>query len=604
MCGIAGLQIKNNVVHPEEIEKMLNTMVHRGPDQFGIHNEYNYGIGHRRLSIIDLADGKQPMSNEQKTIWITFNGEIYNYKELRVELEEKGYIFKSNSDTEVIIHCYEEYDIDCLGKLRGMFAFCIADNSKRRMFCARDNLGIKPFVYYYDGDTFAFASEIQALKTIQSFDKTIDIKSIDQYLWLQYIPAPNSIYLKVKKLKPGHYITVDFDLNISEQIKWFDFGFSSDTLNKDWKSEFNTVFSNSVEKHLISDVSYGAFLSGGIDSTLVVDYMTKILNKAVETFSIGFENDGNSEVEYAQYAAKLMGTNHHTQIITGDAFKILPELVNHYGEPFGDSSAIPTYYVSRLASDYVKMVLSGDGGDELFCGYPRYIAWNNAENTCNSIKYQLRKIRNILASGGKTLALLNDWLLYVQYLGRDLRKDLWKNEYKQYSSLPLEYFNEICKQTSCFSHLQKAQYIDLKTYMPFDCLTKVDIASMCHSIEVRTPFVDKEVLNLAMNLPQKVTFAETKQYGTQGKYLLKQIMEDRFGSDFVFRKKRGFSIPLNRWITDESNYAYKLKMNLLSPSTKISQFFNTDILKRIVESNNQHHIYVLIFLEEWLNQNC
>lgn len=310
MCGIAGILKKNNIVNKTEINGMLNTMVHRGPDQFGIYTDENYGIGHRRLSIIDLEDGKQPMSNSSKTIWITFNGEIYNYKELRSDLKKLGYNFKTKSDTEVILHLYEEIGFDCLQKLRGMFAFCIVDAKKRLLFCARDNLGIKPLVYYFDGDVFAFASEIQALKTVKGFDKSINYNAIDQFLWLQYIPAPYSIFQKVKKLKPGHYIAVDFDLNISEQIQWFDFNFNEKKSNQShaaWLKEFDNIFSDSIQKHLISDVSYGAFLSGGIDSTLVVDYMNHVLDNPVETFSIGFDNDDNSEVEYAEYAAKKIG---------------------------------------------------------------------------------------------------------------------------------------------------------------------------------------------------------------------------------------------------------------------------------------------------------
>ena len=594
MCGICGIIKKNSDVSLEDIDRMLMVQSHRGPDEEGRLIEKNVGIGHCRLSIIALSDGKQPMFNSDKSICISFNGEIYNYKELKCDLEKDGFIFHTDSDTEVIIYAYEKFGTDCLSRLRGMFSFCILDFIKKEAFCARDCLGIKPFVYYLDEKQFAFSSEISALKTITGFDNSIDYKAIDDYLFLQYIPAPNSIYKRVKKLKPGHYIKVRFDLSISEQIQWWDFSFKPSIISRnedEWTSFIDSALRDSVEQHLVSDVQYGAFLSGGIDSTLVVNYMSKILSEPVETFSVGFEQDDNSELEYAERAAKTLGTNHHSQVINGDAFKILPELVSHYGEPFGDSSAIPTYYVSKLASDYVKMVLSGDGGDEIFCGYDRYKGWND---------FCLRRVFPF----SKNNSSLQNYYPFIQYLGNDLRHTLWKKKYKNTSCRPVDFFEEEYKRTKRFHHLQKAQYIDLKTYLPFDCLTKVDIASMCHSLEVRTPFVDQKVLQTASFLPIETNFTYSAKYGFQGKNLLKKILMRKFNEDFVYRHKRGFSIPLGTWLKNKNNLAYKLKKNLLSKETKIKDLFEMSVIRQIVESNNQYHIYVLIFLEEWLQQNA
>lgn len=284
----------------------------------------------------------------------------------------------------------------------------------------------------------------------------------------------------------------------------------------------------------------------------------------------------------------------------------MPELVSHYGEPFGDSSAIPTYYVSKMASNHVKMVLSGDGGDELFCGYRRYDYWKTlCENSIKLNFQEIKKLCSQILHGERLLKKdsLESYLKMVQYLGSDLRSKLWKSEYENFICKSISDFETEYSKTKKLGYLHKAQYFDMKTYMPYDCLTKVDIASMCHSIEVRTPFVDKEVLKFALRLPIGETYCRTSEYGFQGKFLLKEMLAKDLGKDFVYRTKRGFSIPLQNWLQDENNLACKMKNNLLSDSTMISNFFKKDVIKRIVESNNQYHIYVLIFLEEWLHQN-
>ena len=321
-------------------------------------------VTHARLSIIDLETGKQPICNEDGTVWITYNGEIYNYRELRLQLEGKGHQFHTKSDTEVIVHSYEEWGDQCVERFRGMFAFGIADLKQQRVFLARDQLGIKPLYYLRTASCFAFASEIQALRCIPHLDLSIDIQGLDQYLWLQYIPAPKTIFKEISKLPPAHYLTVTFDGDCSRAEEYWRIRFSPVRRRSEgeWLEMIEEVVRDSVKTHLVSDVPFGAFLSGGVDSSAVVAYMSRTMTEPVKTFSIGFEEDEFSEIDYAEVVAKKWGTEHHVEIVKPDALEVLPRLVKHYGEPFGDSSALPTYYVCQMARKHVPMVLSpGDG---------------------------------------------------------------------------------------------------------------------------------------------------------------------------------------------------------------------------------------------------
>lgn len=609
MCGIAGIIKRDKKVNFHDIKLMTNALVHRGPDDEGIYCFQNWGIGHRRLSIIDLASGHQPMKSIDGNIHVVFNGEIYNYKELRKELQNKGYRFSTNSDTEVIIYAYMEWKEKCLSKLRGMFAIGLVDCIEKKIIIARDYLGIKPIVFFHNEEMFAFASELQALKEVEGFEPSINLQAVNEYLWLQYIPAPKTIYNNTYKLLPGHYLSIGFDFNISDQICYYDFSFRPENnFEKNWLiCELDSVLKESVEKHLISDVEYGAFLSGGIDSSMIVNYMSKILKEPVKTFSIGFSHDEYSEAEYAKYVSKKTHSDHYFKIIDDNALKILPQLVKHYGEPYGDSSAIPTYYVSELASNYVKMVLTGDGADELFVGYPRYNAYKKCmERTGKSCVF--RHIKETFR-GNKIGQLrvqregLNKWLSNVCYMELDVRNSLWKQEYQHLVNSPLEIFENVYDESKTMGDINRAQYIDIKTYLPNDILTKVDIASMMHSIETRTPFIDIKVLELALRIPEKCNWMENEKYGFQGKVLLKEILKKDFSEDFLLRKKRGFSMPLNRWLEDENNYAYQLKKALTSSNAKINNFFCKEGIEKVVNGTHAGSIWLLIFLEEWLQQN-
>lgn len=610
MCGIVGIIRKKERVSYQEIENLTGTMMHRGPDEGGIYVKNNYGIGHRRLSIIDIGNGQQPMANNDDSIWIVFNGEIYNYLELKTQLVNKGHKFKTNCDTEVILEAYQEWGIECLQLFRGMFAFALIDEKEKKCYIARDGFGIKPLVYYRDDSMFAFASEIQTLKSLNNFDKSLDLQAMDQYLWLQYIPAPKTIYENAKKLIPGHYLVVDFELNVSRQIHYFKIDCEENRAytQKEVINQLDKILLDTVSHHMLSDVPCGAFLSGGIDSTLITDYMSRCSNSPVKTFSIGFKESNYSELEYAKYVSDLLGTEHYYKIVESDALKVLPQLVKNYGEPFGDSSAVPTYYVSQLASQYVKLVLSGDGADEMFGGYGwTYSSWikNNLSipeaGHFTNILYQVAT-RTKMYTHSTTLDL-DTWLALINYMNRDLRTKLWKEDYRDLVNLPLDIFEEAWKQAQRLSAVKSAQYMDMHTYLPYDIMSKVDIASMMQSLEVRTPFVDKEVLKFAMRVPDKYIYKYDLKGMYQGKLLLKQLMKKKYSKDFLFRTKQGFAIPLCDWFCDKNNYAYEIKNDLLSTSARISHYFKRDVIEDILNGDNTGRIWVMIFLEEWLKQN-
>lgn len=618
MCGIAGVIKYNEKVYATEIIKMCNTMTHRGPDGSGVFAQDNFGIGHRRLAIIDVEAGKQPMSCMDGQVWISYNGELYNFQELRKELIELGHQFCTLSDTEVVLKAYLEWGCDgCLSRFRGMFAFSIIDLRNNICFIARDHLGIKPLIYYKDNRVFAFASEIQALTQIRGFNKETNYDAIDQYLWLQYIPAPNTIYKHAHKLLPGHYIIADLYLENIQIKKYYDYEFcpNSDKSEDEWLSELDEVLLNSVKKHLVSDVPFGAFLSGGIDSTLVVDYMTRILGQPVETFSICFEGEDYSDAEHADYAAKLLGTRHHLEMIQPNALEILPEIVKKYGEPFGESSAIPLFYVSKLASKHVKMVLTGDGGDELFAGYGRYNSWLNFCDINHLSKRKLsmwllalwrkNKAKRDEIYGNKSLDNAGGgWICFVQFMNKDIRSRLWRKEYGIDTTITPEEFERAYQCAKKCSDLQCAQYMDMKTYIPFDILVNADIASMTHSLELRTPLIDREVLAFALSIPEKYNYEKRGQNEYQGKILLKKLMSSKYSSQFLYRPKRGFSMPLSKWFKDKTSYAWCIKERLLQTSAKINDLFDPSAIRALIETDDYgSNIWLLLFLEEWLIQN-
>lgn len=606
MCGIAGYISINSLANEQVIKTMTDSISHRGPDGFGHKLFENVAIGHRRLSIIDLESGTQPMADASANLWITYNGELYNYLELKDELLNCGYKFKTSSDTEVIIYAYHKWKELCLEKFRGMFAFAIVDLNSKNIFIARDHFGIKPLFIYQSNNIVAFGSELQQFKNLPEFDNSIDITAIDQYLWLQYIPAPLTIFKQVEKLKAAHYITIDFTGKIGEQKKYWDIDFSKKQTKtkQEWLEATDAVIKDSVKAHLVSDVPFGAFLSGGIDSSLVVEHMSRILNKPVETFSIGFEEEQYNELKFADQVAKKFQTRHHTEIVKPNALEILPTLVKHYGEPFGDSSCIPTYYVCELARKHVTMVLSGDGGDEAFAGYNSYINWLKYMPLLyrTGIKRSIYPLQEkLFPSRYPKKDTLEAWLGNIHYLDRDWRTRLWKPQYHtQMANLP-EDFEQLFRSTANYSLTNKVQYMDMKTYMNFDILPKVDTASMIHSLEVRTPLIDKRIWEFAASIPEE--FNINRNSGEwRGKLLLKELMLKNFPDEFVNRKKQGFSIPLDKWFGHKGELNQLLQDKLLSSDSLLNTYFNPLTIKEMIEKNHTSGLWLLLFLEEWLSQ--
>ncbi len=608
MCGITGILRFKEAVGQEEIERMTAVLSRRGPDGAGTWLEGGVAIGHRRLSIIDLETGRQPMCNEDGTVWITYNGELYNFLELRQELISTGHTFRTHSDTEVIIHAYEEWGDDCVCRFRGMFAFAIVDKRQQRLFIARDQLGIKPLVYYAADGIFAFASEIQALRQIRGVKLDLDLQSLDHYLFLQYIPAPRTVFQQMQKLPPAHRMSVTFAGKIEEPRQYWSIAFTPDNTKSEaeWLEELDQVLRDSVKAHLVADVPFGAFLSGGVDSSAVVAYMAQILDRPVKTFSIGFEEDEYNELEFAEIAAKRWGTEHHVEIVKPDALAILPDLVRCYGEPFGDSSAIPSYYVAKMARQHVPMVLSGDGGDETFAGYNSHLAW--MEWTSNSYPLWKRCLWPIARKlfphryGWQPTPgpSLHNWLGIMQYMATATRQALWRPEHLGVVTADVEAYSEAYAMTKGYSLAHTVQYLDMKTYLPFDILTKVDVVSMMNSLEVRTPIVDVRVAEFAATIPEQFNIRKNAAGKWQGKLLLKRLMERYYPAEFLHRRKMGFGVPIQKWFAPAGSLHNDLHERLLSRNSLICEYFEPKTIRQLVANNDSRLVWLLLFLEEWL----
>lgn len=609
MCGILGVVKKNNEIDSFAFKLLNRSLRHRGPDAegFWFGNKNRIALGHNRLSIIDLKKGQQPMISLNKDLIITFNGEIYNYKILKEELIKKKYKFLSDSDTEVVLNSYREWGVDCVKKFRGMFAFGLVDKRKKEIFLARDYFGIKPLVYYHDQDIFCFCSELGLISKIANIDLEIDYSAIDLYLRFQYIPAPKTIYKKVKKLEPAHFLRLDFFGNILQKEKYWqpEFKTNKSKTEDEWLAEFEEVIKESVKMHMISDVPVGAFLSGGIDSTLITKYMSQF-NKNVNTFGIAFKEKDYNESTYSERVATKYSTKHNSKIINSDFFSILKKLVSYYGEPFGDSSAIPTFYVSKLAREKVKVVLSGDGGDELFGGYNSYIAWieKATKKEKSSIIYNFARLFLSLVKPNRYSTLeptFKNWLNLVEYFSFYERKSLYKQDFQVFLSNKYSFFDNYKKTFKKNTIVQKAQLFDILNYLPFDILTKVDIASMANGLEVRVPFLDKKVAEFALKVPEKIN---SRNYNWEGKVLLKKILEKDFPPSFVYRKKQGFAIPIVKWFGENGAlYAEPYKKLIDSDSKIFKNIFNIDAVYASISCGEYSKIYFLLFLEEWLLQN-
>lgn len=621
MCGITGLLFldRERNIDPAVLKGMTNTIVHRGPDDEGTYINKNVGLGFRRLSIIDVSLGHQPLSNADESIFIVFNGEIYNFQEHREMLKQKGYVFKTATDTEVILHLYEEYGVDCVQYLRGMFGFAIWDNNKQQLFCARDRFGIKPFFYYIDNEKFAFGSEIKTILKAGNIDKSLSYDAIDSFFAFGYITSDLSIYQHIKKLQPSHSLLIKFGDKVSVDVKrYWEIKYNPDyTKTEDyWKQEIEASLSETVTQHMISDVPLGAFLSGGIDSSSVVATMAKNSVQPIKTFSIGFKEQKFNELQYAREVAEMYKCEHHEQIVDPESISILSKLVNAYDEPFSDTSAIPTYYVSKFAREHVTVSLSGDGGDELFAGYSHYKYLQSLHKISSPSPYfnkffwgNINKlIPQTMFGKGASYFLSKDRNNIGAYLclwPEQERKQLFKKHLLEHiTGAGSENFKEnILRKGKGNDFMTNLQYLDLQSFMVDSVLTKVDRASMLNSLEVRVPILDHKFAELSFKIPWQL-----KYKGNSQKYIFKQAMANSLPKSILTHAKQGFDIPLSLWFKDDlKEYVHD---NLLSNQALINPYFDKEVVKKIVIDNQTGmrdfsvKIWSLLFFEAWLQQNA
>jgi asparagine synthase (glutamine-hydrolysing) len=606
MCGISGIvDLTGRRTIDERLLRAMNGRIgHRGPDGDGFHFEPGVGFGHRRLAIIDVEGGKQPVYNEDHTVVVTYNGEIFNFKEVEDELLQRGHKFRTRCDTEVIVHAWEEWGERSLERFNGMFAFAVWDQRKQQLFIARDRLGVKPLYYtVLPNGMLLFASELKALLVHPEVARRVDPQAVEEYFAFGYVPDPKSIYLDVKKLEPGAYISVRRGSKVAP-VRYWDVPLSGDRIPggapATWEQELRERLQESVRKRLVSDVPLGAFLSGGIDSSAVVAMMREIGASKILTCSIGFREPRYDESKYAQMVADAKQTDHKTEVVEASDYSLLDKLVDVYDEPYADSSAIPTYRVCKLARRHVTVALSGDGGDEDFLGYRRYKLFAMEERFRSRLPLPLRQA--VFGTLGKVYPKL-DWAPRVlrgkttfQALARDavdaylhgvgicsdetrrmLFSSSFRNSLQGYRAN--EVFHAHIKDKPFSDALSMVQYLDYKTYLPGDILTKVDRASMAHSLEVRTPFLDYEFVEWAARLP-----AGVKLKGSQGKHVLKEALRPVLPEQVLFRTKMGFGVPLDMWFRGSlrTHIGDVVKGERLADSG----FFDADVLKRVV---NEHH---------------
>jgi asparagine synthase (glutamine-hydrolysing) len=567
MCGIAGFVDAGARLDAEEraslVARMCEVIAHRGPDEQGTEVVGTAALGMRRLSIIDLAGGHQPMSGCDARITLVFNGEIYNFRELQRELEARGHRFKTHSDTETIAHAYEEYGSACVDHLRGMFAFAIWDERTRVLFIARDRAGKKPLYYSHTpSGALVFGSELKSLLLHPEVTRTTNLDALDAYLSFGYVPDPLSIFENVHKLPPGHKLTFD-GARVGVEQYW-DFPFERDAKprrEEEYVEELRELLDEAVRIRLVADVPLGAFLSGGVDSSAVVGLMARHTDRPVKTFSIGFREDSFDELKYARIAARHFATDHHEFIVTPDICRIVDDLVWHFDEPFADSSAIPTHAVSRLAREHVKVVLSGDGGDELFAGYTRYVV-DRRRSLFDRVPRTVREGLMIPLSRSLPHGAWGRNYLYANAqdaVGRYVnslavftplnKRALYSPEFRRAlagRADAFESFREIAARAPANDPLAAMLYLDSKTYLPGDILTKVDRMSMAVSLEARVPLLDHKLMEFAARLPSAM-----KMRGLETKHLFKRAVRGLVPDEILDREKQGFGVPVNRWINEE-----------------------------------------------------
>ncbi len=623
MCGIAGFISKEkNVPRAERaalLDRMCRRITHRGPDEQGTIVKDRAALGMRRLSIIDLKSGQQPIFDCAGNLAIVFNGEIYNYQDLKKDLQARGHKFKTNSDTETIVHAYEEFGADCVRHLRGMFAFAIYDFAAETLFIARDRVGKKPLFYSLtEAGNFVFGSELKVLLEHGEISKEIDLAALDSYLTFGYVPEEFCIFKGVQKLAPGAFLT--FKRGEVTTKQYWDFDYSPPAKIKT-EAEYIEVLreklKEAVKIRLISEVPLGAFLSGGVDSSAIVGMMSQFSATPVKTFSIGFNEDTFNELKYARIAAKHFGTEHHEFIVTPDLVEIVDDLVRHFDEPFADSSALPTYMVSKMARDFVTVVLSGDGGDELFAGYTRYVT-DKRRSGLGKLPRALRQnllkpLSEALPHGTKgknflyntSLDAVDRYIDSVSYFGKLKKNELYSQVFREnlngnFGKAEKKY-REIADRAGSENPTDKLLYLDSKTYLPSDILTKVDRMTMANSLEARVPLLDHELIEFVQTIP-----AELKLKGISTKYIFKKTLEGIVPHEILYREKQGFGVPINEWIN--SRLKDRIHGILSEKRTLERGYFEPRYIATLLAEHTKkrrdhsHALWILWMLELWHRQ--
>ncbi len=635
MCGIAGA-IWNSQGQPlaaDVLQRMTDVLRHRGPDDEGFYRSNIHltaqnkeipgvALGHRRLSIIDLASGHQPLTNEDKSVWVIFNGEIYNFRELRHRLEGSGHRFRTDSDTETIVHLYEDEGTDCFAHLNGMFAIALWDANRRQLILARDRLGQKPLVYRLENGRLLFASQLKSLLEVPGVSRDIDAAALDAYLTYQYVPHPRTIFKGIAKLPPGHMATYR-DGRLSIKPYWRpDFNRETNLSATEASEQLETLLESSVRLRMQSDVPLGAFLSGGVDSSIIVSQMQRLSDRPVQTFSIGFPVPEYDETRYAREVSEHLGTDHHELRVEPSALDVLPKLVWHYDEPFADSSAIPTYIVSQLAREHVTVALSGDGGDELFAGYDRYRAvrlgawfdrlpqamrgavtanlWQRLPSSSRQ-KSISRRAKRLLQ--GLAFSPGRRYLEWIAIFNESRRAELYSEEFLTQlpEDDPYDFLDKAFSRAQHRDRVTATSLADLMTYLPCDLMTKVDVASMAHGLECRQPLLDYRLVEFAASLPLHLKLGARRS---------KRILIDTFGHRLPrsvrHRRKMGFGVPLDRWFREDLG-AYTREVLLDRRATERGYFQPTTV-RRLIDEHQQgtfdhsYRLWSLLFLELWMRQ--
>ncbi|NNM20020.1 MAG: asparagine synthase (glutamine-hydrolyzing) [Gammaproteobacteria bacterium] len=618
MCGIAGIAAFSGARPPSEpqIRAMCDTIIHRGPDDEGIDIRDSVALGMRRLSIIDLTGGRQPVFNEDRSVRAVFNGEIYNFRELRSALEQRGHKFTSSSDTEVLVHGYEEWGTGLPEHLNGMFAFAIHDSGNHRLMLARDHLGVKPLFYHFNGRHLVWGSEIKAILASNLVERQLDYDSLAELLSWEYVPGQGTLFTNIKKLEPGYLVDIDLGQPACHPRQYWDIPLSADVpriTEQDWADRVAEKIRECVQRQLVSDVPLGAFLSGGVDSSLVVSGMEQ-----AETFSIGFNDPTYNELEYARRVADHLGVKHTFEIIESDVADLFEHLMRFMDDPIGDFSIFPTYLVSRLARRHVTVALSGDGGDELFGGYDNYVA-DKAARYYSLVPRILRRgiispLVNSLPPRPEKKGFINKLKRFVE--GADLPERLshsrWRlfapeafcaqllteDALQQMTRSADHHIDTLFERAGQRSALERSLYVDVKSYLSDNCLVKLDRMSMANSLESRVPMLDKELVELAFEVPD-----ELKLKGSRTKILLKQIAAEQIPAECVYRQKEGFSIPIKHWLGTQ--FRPILDDLLDEGRLKAEGIFKVNTVGRLKQehfagrANHSHVLWSMMVFQAW-----